>query len=292
MRAGIFVISVLLGLLICSLDTKPSLSQERGASVEDLIKILGDPDVKQSTRKEAVLELSRKGKLLQGKAEAIPLLRPFLYARTDTEEMAYAIDCLSAIGKSGVPELMKFIQEKTDTSQIPHALEALGRIGPDAKAAAPALLKIGLSVPGKKGRDYAPEALTALRAIGSPTPEKDAPRLIKLIPVAYNREGIFVLGYRYRTSSAATALLATMKSDGKAAIPSWKAELAEQDIKGRFSLVDEKLRVIAMIEALGQFGSEAESALPLIRKFLESNYTDVQDAAESSIKKIKAAIAK
>jgi HEAT repeat protein len=194
------------------------------SSCEILVEALRKPDLR--IQESVVSALSR---IQPGMKEAVPALVGVLNDG-DIKVRSTAIDALSKIGSPSVPALIDSLKVEDKRAA---ALETLGKIGPSAEPAIGALVEL-------LRRADAPTLISivdALGAIGVPA----VPALVSELPemqVSVRRHSIRVLG---RILPAA-----------KQVVPVLVAALAEPSVSED------------AVVALGQFGLEAQDAIPAL----------------------------
>jgi HEAT repeat protein len=238
--------------------------------VADLIAILKNPDKSIESKRGAVKALKAHGV----KAEpAIPLVAEFLVHKNLALRLD-AVQTLEAIGPAAIAMLAKALK---DTELRPMAAGALSRIGNGNKEATAALL-MEMTSTNPRNLANVVHSVNKMRV----DPKEYVPSAIAVInAIADARGGPGRSGEQNQAGELAMEGLAKIGPAAKEAVPALirVLKIDEKTITNRGSLW------MATIRTLGEIGSAAEPALPLLRSFLNSDYYG--KAAERAIEKIK-----
>jgi HEAT repeat protein len=255
-------------LALLTLAAREAPAEERKRTVEELIRLLDDPDKCYDTKLDALRELEPFG----AKAEpAIPALLELLPC-DDPEVQAAAVRCLQGIGKPAVPALARAMK-RNDEGLRDRVAEALEKIGPDAKEAVPALLEWLAS-----GDDRAEWVILVLPKIGA-EPEDIIPAAVRIIKRRLPERD-------HQVNCAVDWAVRALADAGPAAREA--VPILIEVIEGYpTSHVRSSGLIPETVAALAALGAEAEPALPALRKYLSSR--EYGKDAEQAIARIKAA---
>ncbi len=243
--------------------------------VQDLIKVVEDPDKSAPTKLQALTNIQKLG---PGAAPAIPLLTRLVTdtkAQNDPEFAGLArasLWCFKSIGKPGIPGLRAAL--KSSKLRIQAAI-FLGEFGPDARSAVPDMLECIASDPVAYFGMF-----DDLNNIG-PDPKELVPAAIKIIK-AHTEGG----DKAYQLADPARLAAGSLAKIGPAAKDAVPALIAVLKLEGKKGSDTKTVR--AAIEALGEIGPDADEALPILRTFLAKNYANLNVTSEKAIERIKA----
>lgn len=286
--------------LLAMLATLPGVAEAQ-RPIEDLVKILRDADKSKSTRMTAIIEIGNISPKERASG-AIPALTPLLND-SDMDIRRLAIISLGKIGNADavkpLADAFEDAQQAKRSNTDPEdrlRLEiviAFGKIGPAAKAMIPRVLDVALH--GNETINMRSAAVEALVGIteSAPDPESAVPAMLQIlwapaIPVLPG--GHPAMGGGTTSHSVAAGVLGRLGPAGKGAVPDLILIVRGDSAKYQKHTVrhyQDRAELLAVINALGAIGPDAEAALPSLRELLSDDDSAVNQAAERAVAKIK-----
>ncbi len=253
-------------------------------AVPALVDLLENPEWKKGTDNrtkgiENTLEwriLEALGKIGPGAAEAIPVLTALLKKGS---RMGTVAEVLGRMGSDGIPPLIEALQGISGRNRI-YIVRALQGFGPEARAALPVIMEI------LKGDDpYALSHAVDLLSVIAPDHDVVIPDLIESFQEKNQRsprtKKAFAFLVKLGKPAVKPLIEATRSENGL--IRMWavrtlgeiglEPDLVIPVLSERISKDDFGLVPGVAVEALGKFGHEARSALPVILNVLEYSGT-------------------